>query len=231
MMIDEIKSILENSEKAPLDKATMFFKIGPGHYAAHDRFLGIAVPNLRKIAKTYSNLATNDIALLLQSEINEERSLALFILVMQYQKALGQNRDELYQFYLNNLVHVNNWNLVDASAYHIIGAHLWDKDRSILLGLAKSAVMWERRIAIVSTLGFIRKNDLEWTFKIAAILLDDSHDLIHKAAGWMLREAGKKDQVALKAFLDQHLKNIPRTMLRYAIEKFPADERNGYRKA
>lgn len=228
LIIEKIKSDLENSHKISHDKATKFFKIGFNHYAAHDMFLGITVPNLRKIAKNYCTLPLKEIHCLIQSKFNEERLLALYILVIQYQKALSQNRNELYQFYLGNLVHVNNWNLVDASAYHIIGAYLCDKDRSILLKLAKSNNMWERRIAVISTLSFIRKNDLEWTFKIAAILLNDTHDLIHKACGWMLREAGKKDQEKLKAFLNQYLKNIPRTMLRYAIEKFTTDEQKSY---
>lgn len=224
----QIKDILQNSISIPSHKAAAFFKTGVGHYAADDEFIGVTVPNLRKIAKKFMFLTLDDLQVLLESKINEERLLALIILIQKYQTKAAQNKETLYQFYLQNLKYVNNWNLVDTSAHCIIGAHLWDKDRSVLFDLATSKIFWERRIAIVATWYFIRQSDLEWTFNIASLLLCDTHDLIHKAVGWMLREAGKRDQAQLVAFLDQHLYTMPRTMLRYAIEKFPESMRKSY---
>jgi 3-methyladenine DNA glycosylase AlkD len=224
----QIKDVLKNATSVLPDKAAAFFKTGIGHYAAGDEFIGVTVPNLRKIAKQFMCLALEDLQVLLESKINEERLLALIILTQQYQAAVSQDQETLYQFYLQNLKYVNNWNLVDTSAHLIIGAHLWDKDRSLLLELATSEILWERRISIVSTWYFIRKNDLAWTFKIASFLKCDTHDLIHKAVGWMLREAGKRDQAQLITFLDQHMREMPRTMLRYAIEKFPESMRKSY---
>lgn len=227
-LIMQIKDILLNSISVPPHKAAAFFKTGVGHYAAGDEFIGVTVPNLRKIAKNFMLLTLDDLQVLLASKINEERLLALIILTKQYQNEDDQGKERLYQFYMQNLKYVNNWNLVDASAHLIIGAHIWDKDRSSLLNLATSEILWERRISIVSTWYFIRKNDLAWTFKIVSLLLRDTHDLIHKAAGWMLREAGKRDQAQLVTFLDQQLHTMPRTMLRYAIEKFPENMRKSY---
>ena len=211
-------------------EATRFFKTTPGSYAAHDAFMGVSVPILRKVSKSFSTLTLPEIKKLLQSKINEERLLALFILVLQYQHAGKHNekivQEQLFQFYLSQLHCVNNWNLVDASAHHIIGAYLYlKKDRNILLELAISPSLWERRIAIVATLYFIRQNDLKWTFKLAKILLNDTHDLIHKAVGWMLREAGKKNTEQLVLFLEKQAKKMPRVMLRYAVEKFPEKQR------
>lgn len=223
-----IKNLLQQSITISKERRSAFFKTGVGHYAEHDQFIGVKVPTLRAIAKSYNNLSLSEVEILLNSPINEERLLALFILVGQYQKAKDNLKDELYQFYLNNLKQVNNWNLVDASAHLIIGAHLLKRDRAILFSLAQSELMWARRIAIVSTWYFIRHNDLEDTFKLAVILLQDTHDLIHKAVGWMLREAGKKNQSKLIAFLDKHARHMPRTMLRYAIEKFPENQRQLY---
>jgi len=227
-LIMQIKDILLNSISVPPHKAAIFFKTGAGQYAEGDEFIGVTVPNLRKIAKNFILLTLDDLQILLASKINEERLLALIILTKQYQNQDDQGKERLYQFYMKNLKYINNWNLVDASAHLIIGAHLWDKDRSLLLELATSEILWERRISIVSTWYFIRKNDLAWTFKIASLLLRDTHDLIHKAAGCMLREAGKRDQAELVTFLDQQLHTMPRTMLRYAIEKFPDALRKSY---
>ncbi|ETZ07753.1 DNA alkylation repair enzyme [Holospora obtusa F1] len=227
-LIIRIKDILKNSISVPPHKAAAFFKTGTGHYAEGDEFIGVTVPNLRKIAKNFMILTLDDLKILLMSKINEERLLSLIILTKQYQNEDDQGKERLYQFYMQNLIHVNNWNLVDASAHLIIGAHLWDKDRNSLLSLATSEILWERRISIVSTWYFIRQNELTWTFKIALLLLRDVHDLIHKSAGWMLREAGKRDQAQLVTFLDQHMYAMPRTMLRYAIEKFPEDIRKNY---
>lgn len=226
--IDEIQTVLRASSTIPEEKRSYFFKTDPESYAAHDQFLGVPVPTIRLIAKKFLDVSRTDIEQLLASPFNEERLLSLIILVHQYQKADTVNKDALYQFYMDNLKQVNNWNLVDSSAHLMIGAHLYDKNRDILVSLAKSDNLWERRIAIVATWYFIRKNDLVWTFKIATLLLHDKHDLIHKSVGWMLREAGKKDTQQLIRFLDAHASDMPRTMLRYAIEKFPEPQRKAY---
>lgn len=226
--INQIKTLLNNHVKNTNSNTTIFFKTGPGEYAEHDQFIGVPVPSLRSIAKDFSTLSLAEIQCLLESTINEERLLALIILVSQYQKSDHQRREMIYQFYIQNVNHVNNWNLVDASAHLIIGAHLFDKNKKLLLTFAKSDNMWKRRIAVVSTWAFIRKNDLEWTFKISTLLMKDTHDLIHKAVGWMLREAGKRDITQLKAYLDQFAQQMPRTMLRYSIEKLTASERKKY---
>ena len=224
-LIMQIKDILQNSISVPPHKAAVFFKTGAGHYAESDEFIGVTVPNLRKIAKNFILLTLDDLQVLLASKSNEERLLALIILTKQYQNEDDQGKEKLYIFYMQNLKYVNNWNLVDASAHLIIGAHLWDKDRSSLLNLATSEILWERRISIVSTWYFIRKNDLAWTFKIASLLLRDTHDLIHKAVGWMLREAGKKDEARLISFLCDHAHQMPKTMLRYAMERLSKEQK------
>lgn len=226
--LKQIQTLLKKLSLNSNSNTTNFFKTGPGDYAEHDQFIGVPVPTLRSIAKDFSALSIAEIQSLLASKINEERLLALIILVAQYQKSDTQLQETIYQFYIQNLKYVNNWNLVDASAHLIIGAHLQDKNKNLLLTFAKSEIMWERRIAIVSTWALIRKNDLKWTFKISSILLNDNHDLIHKAVGWMLREAGKRDITQLKAYLDQYAKQMPRTMLRYSIEKLSASERKKY---
>ncbi len=179
------------------------------------------MPTLRTIAKSYYNLDMEDLSQLITSEFNEERFLALAILIMQYQTA--QDKEFLYNFYLNNIKHVNNWNLVDASAHHIIGAYLWNKKKDYLFTLTKSEILWERRIAIVATWYFIKNNTLDTTFEIAKLLLNDKHDLMHKAVGWMLREAGKKDEKQLIDFLDCYTLQMPRTAVRYAIERLPQE--------
>lgn len=224
----DIRTLLEQQKKQSGVSPAFFFKTGEGQYAEHDQFLGVLVPVLRAIAKRFYLLERNDLQTLLASPFNEERFFALCILVHQYQKGSVSQQKELYAFYLQNLSQVNNWNLVDTSAHLIIGNHLFTRERDYLLTLAASENMWERRISIVATWHFIRNQDLEWTFKIAHLLLNDPHDLIHKAVGWMLREAGKKDQAQLIAFLDQYAVCMPRTCLRYAIEKFPEKQRKSY---
>ncbi len=226
--IDHIQTLLRASSTIPEEKRSYFFKTDPESYAAHDQFLGVPVPTIRLIAKKFLDLSDAEIQQLLASPFNEERLLSLIILVHQYQKADTANKNALYQFYMDNLKQVNNWNLVDSSAHLIIGAHLYDKNRNILISLAQSNNLWERRIAIVATWYFIRKNDLAWTFKIATLLLHDKHDLIHKSVGWMMREAGKKDIQQLIDFLNAHAFHMPRTMLRYAIEKLPEAQRKAY---
>ncbi len=225
--ISEIHTLLQVSSTVPEEKRSYFFKTDADNYAAHDQFMGVSVPNVRLIAKKFLDLSSHEIEQLLASPFNEERLLGLIILVHQYQKATT-NKDALYQLYMNNLKQVDNWNLVDASAHLILGAHLDDKNKDILIALAKSDDLWERRIAIIATWYFIRNNDLVWTFKIATLLLNDTHDLIHKSVGWMLREAGKKNTQQLIDFLDAHASDMPRTMLRYAIEKFPETQRKAY---
>jgi len=219
---------LFSSATIPTERLAVFFKTKEGQYGEHDKFIGVTVPNLRKIAKTYYNLSKDDLGGLIKSRFNEERLLALVILINQYQKASDNDKKFFYEFYIDNIKYVNNWNLVDASAHYIIGAYLWDKDKEYLFKLAKSENLWERRIAMVATWYFIRKNELNLTFKIAQLLLNDKHDLIHKAVGWMLCEAGKKDEKQLIDFLNQHISQMPRTTLRYAIERFPKETRRHY---
>ena len=201
-----------------------FFKTEPGQYAAHDQFIGVPVPILRKIAKAYSNIPFKQLSDLINSKINEERLLALLIVVAQYQKGTPEHKQACYNWYVAHLEQVNNWNLVDSSAPYIMGAHVHHKDQQVLFTLAASETMWHRRIAIVATWYLIRQQELKTTFALAELLLQDSQDLMHKAVGWMLREAGKKDQSALRTFLDVHACRMPRTMLRYAIEKFSKEE-------
>lgn len=221
--LQQIRNILLENATIPLERRTLFFKTKEGEYGEHDRFIGVTVPTLRKIAKSYYNLDMEDLSRLITSEFNEERFLALAILIMQYQKA--QDKEFFYNFYLNNIKYVNNWNLVDASAHHVIGAYLWDKEKDYLFTLTKSEILWERRIAMVATWYFIKNNELDTTFEIAKLLLNDKHDLMHKAVGWMLREAGKKDEKQLIDFLDRYISQMPRTVVRYAIEKFPEEVR------
>lgn len=221
--LQQIRNILLENATIPLERRTLFFKTKEGEYGEHDKFIGVTVPTLRKIAKSYYNLDVGDLSRLITSEFNEERFLALAILIMQYQKA--QDKEFFYNFYLNNIKYVNNWNLVDASAHHVVGAYLWDKEKDYLFTLTKSEILWERRIAMVATWYFIKNNQLDTTFEIAKLLLNDKHDLMHKAVGWMLREAGKKDEKQLIDFLDRYISQMPRTAVRYAIEKFPEEVR------
>jgi 3-methyladenine DNA glycosylase AlkD len=226
--VEIIRRLLQKSVDSTPDRVAVFFKKGAGGYAEHDQFMGVTVPTLRKIAREFSSIQCDELSLLICSPLNEERLLALIILTYQYKSSSLEIKEKLYKFYIQNLQHVNNWNLVDTSAHLIVGAHLWNKDRSYLTTLAISESIWERRIAIVSTRYFIREGDLEWTFNIASILQKDPQDLIHKAVGWMLREAGKKDQSQLVNFLGNYGSQMPRTMLRYAIEKFPEEQRKAY---
>lgn len=227
-MLDIIQNELQQFAVPIEQRKAVFFKTGSGEYAEHDQFIGVPVPRLRQIAKQHRTLSLEVITQLLQSPINEMRLLALILLVERYQKGNLLIQQEIFQLYCSYMHNVNNWNLVDASAHHIVGAHLFYQDKSLLLALASSEVMWERRIAMVSTWYFIRKNEFEWTVTIAKKLLADKHDLIHKAVGWMLREMGKRDVKHLIEFLNQYAKNMPRTMLRYAIEKLSTECRKDY---
>ena len=207
-----------------------FFKTGPGQYGEGDIFRGIRVPVLRKLSKQYLLIPLDQVSSLLQSAYHEDRLLALFILVLKYAKADEGTRDNIYALYLGNTAFINNWDLVDASAEHIVGAFVSDKSREPLYQLANSRSMWERRIAILATFHFIKREKFDETLKIAEILLADKEDLIHKAVGWMLREVGKRDAECEESFLNCHYQQMPRTMLRYAIEKYSQEKRLDYLK-
>ncbi len=207
-----------------------FFKTSPGEYGEGDRFRGIRVPVLRKLARQYRQLPLAEAADLLRSEFHEDRLLALFILIDQYDKGEDAVKADIHHFYLEHTTFVNNWDLVDASAPHLVGHYLRGRDKSTLTRLAASPVLWERRIAIMATFAFIKKGDFDETLRIARLLLGDREDLIHKAVGWMLREVGKREITVAEAFLQTHHQEIPRTMLRYAIERFPEARRQAYLK-
>ncbi len=202
-----------------------FFKTGAGQYGEGDQFLGITVPAQRKIARSYRHLPLSDLKKLLDSPIHEHRFTALTILVAKYQAGDLQTRAEVFDFYLQNAKLVNNWDLVDASSPYIVGEHLLARSRKVLYRLAKSRNLWERRIAMVSTLAFIRRGEIADVFALAKLMLQDEHDLMHKATGWMLREAGKRSLPDLLAFLAAHYTALPRTALRYAIERLPEEQR------
>jgi 3-methyladenine DNA glycosylase AlkD len=205
-----------------------FFKTAPGEYGAGDHFLGIAVPVLRKLAVKYQGASLRVLTRLLRSRWHEERLLALLILVRQYAKGDPARREAIYRLYLRHTARINNWDLVDCSAEHIVGAHLRDATRARLLTLARSKNLWERRIAILATFHDIKRGEFDRTLQIARILRNDPHDLIHKAVGWMLREIGKRHRNVEEAFLQRHATRMPRTMLRYAIEHFPERLRQQY---
>jgi len=207
-----------------------FFKTGPGEYAEGDRFIGLKVPQVRLLLREYRNLTPTDVLPLLASPIHEERLFALIALVRCFEKGDQPTREQVYTLYLANTSRINNWDLVDISAPQIVGGFLLDRDSAPLDLLAQSASLWERRIAIIATFTFIRRNRFEETLRIARQLLNDREDLIHKAAGWMLREVGKREQTVEEAFLREHCLIMPRTMLRYAIEKFPEEKRQMYLK-
>ncbi|MCW3997980.1 MAG: DNA alkylation repair protein [Candidatus Bathyarchaeota archaeon] len=228
-MLDQLKrdlSQLRNLEKAKI--LSRFFKTGKGQYGEGDIFLGIPVPEQRKVAKKYVDLSLNNLQKLLFSKIHEHRLTALIILVSKYKKADHSGKSKIYNLYLKNTKNINNWDLVDLSAPKIVGDYLSNKDKSILFKMAKSNNLWERRIGILSTFAFIRKNNFEDALSISKLLLHDKHDLIHKAVGWMLREIGKKDQEIEEQFLKKYYMQMPRTMLRYAIEKFDKNKRKFY---
>ncbi|MBI2575488.1 DNA alkylation repair protein [Candidatus Woesearchaeota archaeon] len=217
---------LGNPEKARI--LSKFFKTGKGEYGEGDVFLGITVPCQRKIAGKYAWLPLTGLQELLLSKIHEFRLTALLILVIKYGKADAEGKKEIFRFYLKNTAKVNNWDLVDLSADRILGSYLLNKDKSILYRLAKSGNLWERRIAIISTFQFIKHGEFEDSLKIAELLLADRHDLIHKAVGWMLREIGKRDLAAEERFLERHCRQMPRTMLRYAVERLGESKRKAY---
>jgi 3-methyladenine DNA glycosylase AlkD len=224
---DELAA-LSNPQVA--EHSQRYFKTGPGEYGEGDRFRGIRVPVLRKLAQRHKAIRLADVETLLHSPFHEDRLLALLILVRQFGRVGSQAQEKIYNLYLSNTRYINNWDLVDSSAGYIVGAYLLDRDRSPLVELARSSLLWERRIAIIATSYFIGQNQFAETLKVARVLLTDREDLIHKAVGWMLREIGQRDQATEEAFLREHYRQMPRTMLRYAIEKFPEPQRQAYLK-
>ena len=222
------KALRRFASKKKAKELQCFFKTGPGEYGEGDIFVGVTVPNIRKVAKEYSNSVVADLVLLLKSPIHEERLLALLIMVEQFNRGSESERRALFNLYLKHTKNINNWDLVDLSAHRIIGAFLFDKNRQILERFAKSKILWERRIAVLSTFYFIGQGEYAFSLKISKLLLKDEEDLIHKAVGWMLREIGKRDLKAEEDFLKVHYRNMPRTMLRYAIERFPESRRKAY---
>jgi len=229
--LDDIRSALR--ELGDLERAKhskRFFKTGPGEYGEGDVFLGLKVPDIRRLVRRFRTLPIPDVRRLMRSPIHEDRLAALFILVSQFAKADERDRKSIYDLYLKNTRYVNNWDLVDSSAEHIVGGYLEDKDRGVLLDLAASTLLWERRIAIIATYHFIKQGDFAWTMRVAELLLADTEDLIHKAVGWMLREVGNRNRTEEESFLAEHYSRMPRTMLRYAIERFPERRRQAYLK-
>lgn len=218
---------LKNKEKAKI--LQRFFKTGEGEYGYGDLFLGVTVPKIRNLVKIYwKQTLLQEIQGLIYSKYHEERLLGLLILVKKYQKSEEKIKKEIVGFYLKNAKQVNNWDLVDLTAYNILGDFLLNKNKEILYKLSKSKNLWEKRISIISTLAFIKSNKFQDTKKISEILLQDKHDLIHKAVGWMLREMGKKDLNELEKFLDKNYKKMSRTTLRYSIEKMSREKRRYY---
>jgi len=205
-----------------------FFKTGDGEYGEGDKFLGIRVPVIRKLINQYQEISIDEFKIILESEYHEERLFALLMLVKMFEKGSEKKKNQIYNIYLQNTKHINNWDLVDSSASQIVGAYLENRDKKILYALAESQSLWERRISIMSTFYLIRNNHFSDTLNIAKILKQDKENLIHKAVGWMLREVGKRNIEIEKTYLKRHYTSMPRTMLRYAIEKFPEPERKAY---
>jgi 3-methyladenine DNA glycosylase AlkD len=205
-----------------------FFKTGRGEYGEGDRVLGLTVPQVRRLAKDYMDVPLDQVAGLLESRWHEIRMLALVLLTARYRDADEAERAKIYRLYLRRTDRINNWDLVDVSAPRIVGAHLATRPRAILRRLARSASVWERRIAVLATLAFISRGEFDDTLELATLLLDDPHDLMHKAVGWMLREVGKRDERVLCRYLDRHASRMPRTALRYAVERLSPARRTRY---
>ncbi len=224
------KALKELAEPERVAVLSSFFKTGPGEYGEGDVFIGVTVPNVRKVARRFAQADEPSIHALLDSPIHEERLCALLILVHRFENGDDREKKRVYDLYLASTDRINNWDLVDVTAHKVVGAHLVDRSRKPLYALARSASLWERRIAIISCFAFIRRDDLTDAFKLAEILLNDEHDLMHKAVGWVLREAGKRNLEAVETFLVPRYRDMPRTMLRYAIERFPEARRQAYLK-
>ncbi len=224
------KDLAKLADKEKAKFFPRFFKTGKGEYGEGDKFIGVTVPNIRLVVKKYKDLDLKELQQLINSPIHEHRLTALIILVNQFKKADESRKEKIADFYLKNTIHINNWDLVDLSACYILGGYFLNKDRAVIYKLVKSKNLWERRISVLTTFWFIKNREFKDSLKIADILLHDKHDLIHKAVGWMLREIGKKDVKVLEAFLDKYAKVMPRTMLRYATEKFSEEKRKSYLK-
>ncbi len=223
----ELEGLGDAAQAAILQR---FFKTGPGEYGAGDRFRGIRVPVLRGLAKKYQDVSQAEAGRLLQSPFHEDRLLALLLLIRHYDRGGPAAREEIHRYYLEHTRFVNNWDLVDASAPQLVGHYLADRPKETLTRLAASRDLWERRIAIIATFYFIKQNAFAETLRMARVLLADPEDLIHKAVGWMLREVQKRETGVAEAFLHEHYRQMPRTMLRYAIERLPAARRQAYLK-
>ncbi|PIE01481.1 MAG: DNA alkylation repair protein [Acidobacteria bacterium] len=231
MNLKEITTQMEAlSNSGIASHSQRFFKTGPGEYGHGDLFRGIRVPKIRQLSRKYKKLSLNDTLRLLKSAYHEDRQLALFIMVLKYKSSDPDTQKQLVEFYLSHTAYINNWDLVDGSAPQILGTHLLHTDRSLLYRLADSDSLWERRIAVLACFTFIRHSSYDDILKLAAILLHDPEDLMHKAIGWMLREVGKRDFQTEDEFLKTHYRQMPRTMLRYAIEKYPEEKRQAYLK-
>jgi len=229
MTVQEIRADLKKrSNSAKAKSSAWFFKTNKGQYGHGDIFLGVTVPEQRQLVKKYRHLPLQEVLQLLRSPIHEHRLTAVMILAEQMKKADEPARAKIVKAYLANTKWVNNWDIVDSSAHQILGLYLLNRSWSLLRTLATSKNLWERRIAIIATYAFIKRGNFEPTVAVATLLLKDEHDLIHKATGWMLREMGKENQSVEEAFLQKHAANMPRTMLRYAIEKFPPTRRKWY---
>jgi 3-methyladenine DNA glycosylase AlkD len=228
-----IETMIKLGDPKRAQGVARFFKSGKGEYGEGDYFLGIRVPAITKVAKNNINISLDDVGVLLKNKWHEIRVLAVKILALKFgsKKTSDNEKNQIYKFYLKNTKNINNWDLVDISCHYVVGSYLLNRKteaKSVLSKLAKSKNLWEKRIAIISTYAFIRNNDLELTYDIADMLLEDEHDLTHKAVGWMLREAGKRDEFKLKEYLTKNIAKIPRTSLRYAIERFPKSERKRF---
>ena len=235
---DVKRELAKLADPAKAELLAGYFKTGKGEYGEGDSFLGITVPKQRAVGKRFTELPFSEIAELLKSKIHEHRFTALEILVFRYEKAVKEKNKDMqksaFEFYLSHTAGINNWDLVDCSTPYLVGEYLAEnnlpvrKRVALLAKLASSKNIWERRIAILATFAFIKRGHLDDTFALCELLMKDEHDLIHKACGWALREAGKKDEKALEKFLQKHTKEMPRTMLRYAVEKFPEEKRKKY---
>jgi 3-methyladenine DNA glycosylase AlkD len=229
MSVNKIKNELKQlGSPAQARVLQRFFKTGPNDYGEGDRFRGIKIPVLRKLVTVYQDIPLAALQELLTSAFHEDRMLALLLLVARYAREGDAGKKHIFAMYLRNTRCINNWDLVDVTAPHIAGHYLVDKPRDPLYRLARSEMLWERRIAIIATFYYIRRSEFDDTLKITGMLIRDPHDLIHKAAGWMLREVGKRDPQAEERFLKTHYRQMPRTMLRYAIERFPETKRRAY---
>jgi 3-methyladenine DNA glycosylase AlkD len=228
-LLNELKAL---GDPAYAKHGQRFFKTGKGEYGEGDLFLGVRVPVIREFARRHHNVSEQKRRILIESKYHEARMAGLIILVNRYQASKEPTeRTQLYREYVRSFPFINNWDLVDVACHKIVGTELEHKSRKRLYAWARSKDLWKRRISIISTFWFIRRNDLDDAFQLAEVLLNDQHDLMHKAVGWVLRECGKKDRPRLEKFLDQHIHQMPRTMLRYAIERFPEKKRKAYLKA